>query len=110
MWMQKNLLFPIHVQCPKTIEEAVLVHLYQDIHVIKCEWRGARWLSGRVSDSGGLGVETYLSRVVSLSKTLYSQKVRVIPRKRWLRPDMTEILLTGTLNLNTNQKNYMSDG
>ena len=28
--------------------------------------------------------------------TFTSQKVLVIPRKRWLRPDMTEILLTGT--------------
>ena len=40
---------------------------------------GARWLSGRVSDSGarGRGFETYLRRVVSLSKTLYSLKVLV---------------------------------
>ena len=39
-------------------------------------------------------------RVVSLSKTLYSPKVLVIPRKQCLRPDMTEKLLTGTLYLN----------
>ena len=41
--------------------------------------RGARWLSGRVSDSGarGPGFETYLRRVVSLSKILYSPKVLV---------------------------------
>ena len=32
----------------------------------------------------------------------YSPKVLVIPRKRWLRPDMSEKLLTGKLNLNTN--------
>ena len=40
---------------------------------------GARWLSGRVSDSGarGPGFETYLRRVVSLSKTLYSPEVLV---------------------------------
>ena len=40
---------------------------------------GARWLSGRVSDSGarGRGFETYRGRVVSLSKTLYSPKVLV---------------------------------
>ena len=39
---------------------------------------GARWLSGRVSDSGarGPGFETYRRRVVSLSKTLYSPKVQ----------------------------------
>ena len=41
--------------------------------------RGARWLSGRVSDSGARGPEfkTYRRRVVSLSKTLYSPKVLV---------------------------------
>ena len=41
--------------------------------------RGARWLSGRVSDSGarGRGFETYRRRVVSLSKTRYSPKVLV---------------------------------
>ena len=40
---------------------------------------GARWLSGRVSDSGarGPGFETYRRRVVSLSKALYSPKVLV---------------------------------
>ena len=40
---------------------------------------GARWLSGRVSDSGarGRGFEAYRRRVVSLSKTLYSPKVLV---------------------------------
>ena len=42
----------------------------------------------------GRGFETDLRRVVSLSKTLYSTKVLVIPRKRWLRPDMTDSLLT----------------
>ena len=41
--------------------------------------------------------------VVSLSKTLYSSKVLVIPREWWLRPDMTDKSLTGTLNLNTNK-------
>ena len=42
-----------------------------------CNHRGARWLSGRVSDSGakGPGFETYLRRVVSLHFT---------PRKYWL--------------------------
>ena len=60
----------------------------------------------RASDSGvrGRGFETYLRRVVSFSKTLYSPKVLVIPRKRCLRPDMTEKLLTETLNLNTNKQ------
>ena len=52
--------------------------------------------------------ETYRHRVVSLSKTLYSQKVLVkkFPRKRWLGPGMTEKLLTGTLSLNTNKQTW----
>ena len=34
----------------------------------------------------------------------------LLPRKRWLRPDMTEKLLTGTLSLNTtNQPNLLFD-
>ena len=48
-------------------------------HGRNCFIRGARWLSGRVSDSGarGRGFDTYCRRVVSLSKTLYSPKVLV---------------------------------
>ena len=70
------------------------------------EAREARWLSGRASDSGvrGRGFETNLRHIVSLSKTLYSPKVLVIPRKRWLCPDVTKKLLTGTLNLNTKKQ------
>ena len=65
--------------------------------------RGARWPSGRASDSGarGRGFDTYLRRVVSLSKdTFTSRKVLVIPRKRLVRPDMTDKSVTGTLSLN----------
>ena len=67
--------------------------------------RGARWLSCRASNSGarGRGFQTYFRRVEPLSRTLYSPKVLVIPRKRWFRPDMTEKLLTGMLSLNTNK-------
>ena len=35
------------------------------------------------------------------------QKVLVIPWKRWLRHDMTEKLLTGTLNLNKTKPNQI---
>ena len=50
-----------------------------NISPIAFGYRGARWLSGRVSDSGARGrvFETYRRRVVSLSKTLYSPKVLV---------------------------------
>ena len=41
--------------------------------------------------------------------TFTSQKVLVIPRKRWVRPDMTEKLLTGTLNLNKSNPKIWTD-
>ena len=68
--------------------------------------RGTRWLSVRASDSAARlrGFETYLRRVVSLSKILYSPKVLVMPRKRWLRPDITEKLLTETLSHDTSKQ------
>ena len=59
----------------------------------------ARWPSGRASDSGarGRGFDSHSDRrIVSLSKIhLPPKKVLVIPRKRWLRPDMTKKLLAG---------------
>ena len=66
---------------------------------------GVRWLSRRASGSGARGqrFKIYLRLVVSLSKTLYTPKVLVIPRKGWLRPDITEKLLkfpTFTLRFN----------
>ena len=62
--------------------------------------REARWPSDRASDSGARvrGFDLHSERgVVSLSKIhLPPKKGLVIPRKRWLHPDMTEQLLTGT--------------
>ena len=66
--------------------------------------KGARWRSGRASDSKsrGPGFDPHrLHCVVSLSKTQLPT-VLVKPRTSWLRPDMTEKLLTGTLSRNTN--------
>ena len=58
----------------------------------------ARWPSGRASDSEARsrGFDPHSGpRVVSLSKIhLPPKKVLVKPRKWWLRPDMTEKLLT----------------
>ena len=67
---------------------------------------GARWLSGRVSDSGargpGSGVRDLPPPCCVLEQdTLLPESTGYLPRKRWLRPDMTEKLLTGTLSLNT---------
>ena len=57
------------------------------------------------SRSRGQGFEPRSGRrVVSLSKTYLSpKKVLVIPRKRWLRPNMTEKLFTGTLSIKPNE-------
>ena len=55
-----------------------------------------------------VGFETYLRRVVSLSKTLFFPKALVISRNRWLHSDITEKLLTGMLSLNTNRQNITS--
>ena len=59
--------------------EVPFVNTFQNKDNLLIKLRGARWLSGRVSDSGarGPGFETYRRRVVSLSKTLYSPKVLV---------------------------------
>ena len=57
------------------------------------------------SRARGRGFDTYLRHVVSLSKDTFTpRKVLVIPNKQWLRHDMTDILLTGTLSINTNKK------
>ena len=72
--------------------------------------RGARWPSGRASDSGarGRGFDTYLLCVVSLSKDTFTPRIVLVkPRKRWLYPDMTEKLFTGTLNLKIKQKMFL---
>ena len=55
------------------------MNIVDTLHNVRYWAGGARWLSGRVSDSGarGPGFETYRRRVVSLSKTLYSPKVLV---------------------------------
>ena len=77
-----------------------------DIQIRYCQ-KDSRWRSGRASDSEsrGPGFEPHKRhRVVSLSKAHLLPTVLVKPRKRWLRPDMTEKLLTGTLSLNTNKQ------
>ena len=60
-----------------------------------------------LGEPGGLVVEprsrdTYLRHVVSLSKDTFTHRkvLLLISRKRWLRPDMTEKVFTGTLSLN----------
>ena len=61
----------------------------------------------RASDSGSGDPGSILGRVGVLfpwARDIYSPKVLVIPRNRWLRLNMTEKLFTGTLNKNQNKK------
>ena len=70
--------------------------------------RGARWPSGRVSDTGvrGLGFDTYLLPCCVLEQVTFTpRKVLVIPRNRWLHPNMTEKLLTGDVKHQYKQTN-----
>ena len=57
------------------------------------------------------GFEPHSGQTVSCpcARHIYSPKVLVIPRKRWLRPNMTEISFTGTLRINqpTNQQHHI---
>ena len=65
---------------------------------------------GRASDSGarGCGFDPHSGcRVVSSQDTFTSQKVLVIPRKRWLRPDMTKKLFTETLRKKQNRMKWL---
>ena len=59
------------------------------------------------SDSGSGDPGSILGQVGVLfprARDIYSPKVLVIPRNRWLHLNMTEKLFTGTLNHNQNKK------
>ena len=62
----------------------------------------ARWLMPRTPDPevGGSSPTRVKPCCVLEQGTFTPQKVLVIPRKRWLRPNMTEKLFTGTLRIN----------
>ena len=67
---------------------------------------GRTGLVVRASDSGSGDPGSILGRVGVLfprARDIYSPKVLVIPRNRWLRLNMTEKLFTGTLNKNQNK-------
>ena len=62
----------------------------------------AWWLMPRTPDPevGGSSPTRVKLCCVLERGTFTPQKVLVIPRKRWLRPNMTEKLFTGTLRIN----------
>ena len=63
-----------------------------------------RWPSGRAlglrSERSGVRSSLRTSCCILEQDTFTAQNVLVMPMKRWLGPDMTEKLLTGTKNLN----------
>ena len=65
--------------------------------------RGGSSVVKRQLRSERLGVRNLSPPYCVIEQDTLLPKGLVIPRKRWLRPDMTEKLLTGTLNLNTNK-------
>ena len=71
----------------------------------------ALWLMPRTPDPevGGSSPTRVKPCCVLEQGTFTPQKVLVIPRKRWLRPNMTEKLFTGTLRINQ-PTNYEGDG
>ena len=68
--------------------------------------RGRTGLVVRTSDSGLGDPGSIIGRVGVLfpcARDIYSPKVLVIPRNRWLHLNMTKKLFTGTLNKNQNK-------
>ena len=75
------------------------------------DW-GRTGLVVRALDSGSGDPGSILGRVgvlFPLARDIYSPKVLVIPRNRWLRLNMTEKLFTGTLNQNQNKTKQLLD-
>ena len=57
----------------------------------------------------GGSIVTQVAVFCPWARYIYLLKVRLIPRKRWLCPDMTEKLFTWTLNRNeTKKKSYIT--
>ena len=75
--------------------------------VFNLQTGGRTGLVARASNSGSGDPGSILGRAGVLflwARDIYSPKVLVIPRNRWLRLNMTEKLFTGTLNHNKNKK------
>ena len=94
------------VLCSGSIEYNICV---LDFYSGTIKTRGER--GDLVVESLTLGREVGDSIPTSAVKDTFTpRKVLVIPRKRWLRPDMTEKLLTGTLSININKQTIKNRG
>ena len=69
------------------------------------------WLMPRTLDPevGGSSPTRVKPCCVLEQGTFTPPKVLVIPRKRWLRPNMTEKLFTGTLRINQHQDHSLNE-
>ena len=79
--------------------------IFKIIRYRLCNDRACR-CSGKAYDSESRGPvfdPGWQHPAVALTRHFYSLNYWLMHRKRWLRSDMTEKLLTWTLNLNTNE-------
>ena len=92
---------PCFTQCPgiHVVNRIFINRIFMNVFTLQYGERGGSVVERQTPEQEIGGFDSCLRRVVSLSKTLYSQKVLVKPGKRLLRPDMTEKLLTKMLNL-----------
>ena len=72
--------------------------------IMKAQWPSGRSSVGLWSERSWVRSSLRSACCILEQDTFTSQKVLVIPRKRWLCPDMTEKLLTGTQSLNPNKQ------
>ena len=83
------------------------------MHVSVYLVREARWPTCSVVERRtperevGGSILTQVAMFCPRARYIYLPKILVIPRKQWLRPDRTEILLTGTLSKNESKRNYL---
>ena len=95
------------VDLSRVMKQPCFLHMRNGPEVIKLFWGERTGLVVRASDSGSGDPGSILGRVGVLfprARDIYSPKVLVIPRNRWLRLNMTEKLFTGTLNNNQKKK------
>ena len=101
--MSNPLSISLHESTIQVLEQELFLHRQQPFF----EYSGERGgLVVNASDSGfkGRGFEPHSGKTVLCpwARHIYSQNILVIPRKRWLCPNMTENLFTGNqLTINT---------
>ena len=86
--------------CSTLVIPNLLVVAYRQILSFPAPERGGLVVNASDPEVGGSSPTRVKPCCVLEQDTFTPQKVLVIPRKRWLRPNMTEKLFTGTLRIN----------